>query len=155
MCFLLQFVILAEASLFLMLLGNFEQVQKLVSATLLGQLLYILSLSFFLPFFLLVFKNLLCICFFNKINFSGFGARELWDIAFALFGVQWMMPRGVVDLLACWQCQFWELQNNKIWKGIPHCLMSCLWRERNARNFEGCEWKILVLNLNFLKTLFE
>lgn len=52
MCFLLQFVILAEASLFLMLLGNFEQVQKLVSASLLGQLLYILSLSFFLSSFL-------------------------------------------------------------------------------------------------------
>ena len=51
MYFLLQFVILAEASLFLMILGNFERVQKLVSATLLGQLLYIMSLSFFLLFF--------------------------------------------------------------------------------------------------------
>jgi hypothetical protein len=27
-------------------------------------------------------------------------ARDLWDMIFGLFGIQWMMPRRVVDLLA-------------------------------------------------------
>jgi hypothetical protein len=26
-------------------------------------------------------------------------ARDLWDMIFGLFGIQWMMPRRVVDLL--------------------------------------------------------
>ena len=31
-------------------------------------------------------------------------AREMWDMVFALFGVQWMMLGKVVDLPPCWQC---------------------------------------------------
>jgi hypothetical protein len=30
-------------------------------------------------------------------------ARDLWDMVFSLFRIQWAMPRRVVDLLACWQ----------------------------------------------------
>jgi hypothetical protein len=28
-------------------------------------------------------------------------ARELWNFIFSLFGVQWVMPQGVLGLLAC------------------------------------------------------
>jgi hypothetical protein len=28
-------------------------------------------------------------------------ARELWNMVFSLFGIQWVMLRRVVDLLAC------------------------------------------------------
>ena len=31
-------------------------------------------------------------------------AREMWDMVFALFGVQWVMLGKVVDLPPCWQC---------------------------------------------------
>ena len=27
-------------------------------------------------------------------------SKEVWDLVFALFGVQWVMPRRVADLLA-------------------------------------------------------
>ena len=30
-------------------------------------------------------------------------ANELWDLVLSLFGMHWVMPRRVVDLLACWQ----------------------------------------------------
>lgn len=33
-------------------------------------------------------------------------AREMWDFVFALFGIYWVMPRRVIDLLACWQGGF-------------------------------------------------
>ena len=29
-------------------------------------------------------------------------ARELWSMVFSLFGIQWTMPKGVTELLACW-----------------------------------------------------
>jgi hypothetical protein len=29
-------------------------------------------------------------------------ARELWIMVFQMFGIEWVMPKRVVDLLACW-----------------------------------------------------
>uniref|UniRef100_A0A2N9IIR1 Uncharacterized protein n=1 Tax=Fagus sylvatica TaxID=28930 RepID=A0A2N9IIR1_FAGSY len=29
--------------------------------------------------------------------------EELWDMVFSLFGVSWVMPRSVVELLGSWQ----------------------------------------------------
>jgi hypothetical protein len=29
------------------------------------------------------------------------GARELWNAIFRLFGVEWVMPRRVIELLDC------------------------------------------------------
>ncbi len=29
--------------------------------------------------------------------------QDLWDMVFSLFGIQWVMSRRVIDLLACWQ----------------------------------------------------
>lgn len=60
-------------------------------------------------------------------------------MVFSFFGVQWVMPCGVIDLLACQQGWFGHHRNCEIWKAIPHCLMWCIWREWNARSFEGCE----------------
>ena len=59
-------------------------------------------------------------------------AKELWDLVFAMFGVHWVMSRRVIDLLACWQGSLGQHPSSVIWKAIPHCLMWCLWRERNA-----------------------
>jgi hypothetical protein len=29
-------------------------------------------------------------------------AKELWDMIFGLFGLQWVMPKTVLDLMYCW-----------------------------------------------------
>ena len=50
-------------------------------------------------------------------------AQELWSLIFALFGIAWVMPRGVVDLLSCWSDRFGKSEAGAIWKAIPHCLM--------------------------------
>jgi hypothetical protein len=42
-----------------------------------------------------------------------------------------------------------------IWTVIPHCLMQCLWCERNARTFKGCEKVVPDIKLSFLQSLFE
>lgn len=56
------------------------------------------------------------------------------------------MPKDVADLLASWKGQEGRCRNDTISKAIPHCLIWCIWRERNARNFE-CERFILELEL--------
>jgi hypothetical protein len=81
-------------------------------------------------------------------------ARDLWDLVFCLFGVDWVMPRGVLDMLSCWS-RLSRRVNGAIWSMIPHCLLWCLWRERNARTFEGCEKSSQDLKLFFFRTLLE
>ena len=57
-------------------------------------------------------------------------AMEMWAMVFGLFGVSWVMLQFVVGLLACWQGRFGCHRNGYIWLFVPHCLLCCLWRER-------------------------
>ena len=82
-------------------------------------------------------------------------ARELWNMIFSLSGASWVMPRGVVDLLSCWNDRLGRLEAGKIWKAIPHCIMWCLWHEWNARTFNGEETSIPALKFLFLQTMFQ
>ena len=66
-------------------------------------------------------------------------AKELWNMVFSLFGVHWVMPCHVVDLLASWSYECSRCKSLVIWSVIPHCIMRGIWQERNAHNFEGCE----------------
>jgi hypothetical protein len=82
-------------------------------------------------------------------------ATKLWDTDLSLFRMHWVMPRRVVDLLDCWQGRLGRHQNIEIWKAIPHCLMWCIWRERNERTFEDSERNTLALKKMFFRTLFD
>jgi hypothetical protein len=82
-------------------------------------------------------------------------AQELWELIFSMFGVAWVMPRGVVDLLSCWSIKSGKTESAAIWKTIPHVLMWCIWRERNNRTFLGEEQSISALKCAFLQTLYE
>jgi hypothetical protein len=65
-------------------------------------------------------------------------ARVLWNAIFSRFSLSWVMPLRVVDLFTCW----WPSGCSRsavVWKMIPSCLMWCLWREQNDRNFEDKE----------------
>ena len=42
-----------------------------------------------------------------------------------------------------------------IWRVISYCLMWCLWREHNARIFEGCERSVVDLKLQLYGSLFD
>ena len=81
-------------------------------------------------------------------------AKEMWDTVFNLFGLTWFMPKRVVDLLSCWQGKMGRHRNIEIWGAIPHCLMWCLWKERNARLFEANDRNVLELKMVFFRTLF-
>ena len=61
------------------------------------------------------------------------------------------MPQSVVELLAYWQDKLGRHQNGHIWLIVPHCLIWCLWRERNNRCFENNERYIPDLKLFFFR----
>ncbi len=82
-------------------------------------------------------------------------ARELCNFIFGLFGVQWVMPHGVMELLACWRRGLGRSRNVELWSAIPNCLFWCIWWERNARCFEGKEWKLLDIKWMVLHTLVD
>ena len=82
-------------------------------------------------------------------------AFEMWSMIFCLFGVCWVMPQRVVDLLDCWSCNFRRHRNIVIWRFVPHCLMWCIWWEWNSRSFEGCERSFLEFKSFFFFTLLE
>ena len=74
-------------------------------------------------------------------------------MVFGLFGIQWVMSKRVIDLFYCWLRSVGR--NSVIWKAIPHCIMWCLWRERNARTFEDCELSMVALKLHFYRSLLD
>ena len=80
-------------------------------------------------------------------------AMDLWSMVLSLFGISWVMPKFVVRLLACWKGRLGHHRNGHIWLIVPHCLMWCLWRERNSRCFEDNERSIPDLKLFFFRSL--
>jgi hypothetical protein len=49
--------------------------------------------------------------------------RELWIMVFQFFGVEWVMPRWVVDLLASWKRRVGRNDINFVWNAILSFLM--------------------------------
>lgn len=41
-----------------------------------------------------------------------------------------------------------------IWRMAPLCLMWCIWRDRNTRNFEDCEIGLINLKKLVIQTMF-
>ena len=82
-------------------------------------------------------------------------AMELWDMVFGLFGISWVMPMFVVELLAYWQGRFGRHRNGYIWIIVPHCLMWFIWDERNSRCFEESERSMPDLKLLFFRTILD
>ena len=65
-------------------------------------------------------------------------AFTLRDAIFSHFGLAWVMPSRVVDLLACWWSSG-RWRSAAVWKMVPTCLFWCLWQEKNNGCFEDLE----------------
>uniref|UniRef100_A0A2N9IWR4 CHD3-type chromatin-remodeling factor PICKLE n=1 Tax=Fagus sylvatica TaxID=28930 RepID=A0A2N9IWR4_FAGSY len=82
-------------------------------------------------------------------------AREIWNFIFSIFAIEWVMPKGVVDLLSCWGSGCRRAMIRQTWDLIPHCIFWCIWRERNTRTFEGVERNLLEIKGTVLRTLTD
>jgi hypothetical protein len=52
---------------------------------------------------------------------------DLWSCIFSLFGLQWVMPKGVLELLACWGEGRGKSKIQDLWNSIPHGIFWVLW----------------------------
>jgi hypothetical protein len=80
---------------------------------------------------------------------------ELWSIILQLFGVVWLIPRSVIEMLGSWRGQKDNRVMVPIWRMAPLCLMWCLWKEHNAHSFEACETGLLNLKKLVIQILFR
>jgi hypothetical protein len=80
-------------------------------------------------------------------------ASALWNNIFSRFGISWVMPRRVLDLVACW----WKSRRSRTsttWKMVSICIFWCIWKERNLRCFENLESSLEEALELFLHTLY-
>ena len=64
--------------------------------------------------------------------------KFLWVFLLQAFGIQWVLPSAVTELLFCWN-QWLGKHDLDIWNLIPGCLMWTVWMERNRWSFEDSE----------------
>jgi hypothetical protein len=74
----------------------------------------------------------------------------LWYSLFSRFGLSWVMPWRVIDLLACWWSSG-RLRSATVWKMAPTCLFWCFWREEITRTLRT--WRRLLINFYLPITL--
>jgi hypothetical protein len=56
--------------------------------------------------------------------------RDLWSYIFILFGIKWVMPRTMLELLTSWGALVGYGRAKEAWRLAPLCLLWCIWQER-------------------------
>uniref|UniRef100_A0A2N9GKS0 Rhodanese domain-containing protein n=1 Tax=Fagus sylvatica TaxID=28930 RepID=A0A2N9GKS0_FAGSY len=81
-------------------------------------------------------------------------ATALWNYVFTMFGIQWVLPATVLDMLFGWHNWFGK-RSSAVWNLAPLCVMWSLWQERNRRIFEDLEKPFSHLQEQFSGLLFD
>jgi hypothetical protein len=81
-------------------------------------------------------------------------AMGLWSYVFRSFGILWVMPKDLTDLLFGWH-NWLGKAHSRIWNLIPSCLFWTIWRERNRRVFDDVECTDFQLLEFFSNSLFD
>ena len=62
-------------------------------------------------------------------------AYRLWSFVFITFGLSWVVPSSIPDLLFGWW-NWLGKHSSQIWNLVPLCIFWCIWKEQNRRTFE-------------------
>lgn len=90
----------------------------------------------------------------NHLLWHCSAAFNLWCFGFKSFGIQWVQPRTVIDLLfGRWN--WFSKHSSYVWDLVPLCLMRTVWRERNRHTFEKMESSRTQLIVSFTSSLFD
>ena len=81
-------------------------------------------------------------------------ASALWYFVFQTFGIHWVIPAKVIDLLFGWPNWFGKHYSG-VWDLAPLCLMWSVWQERNRRIFEDLEKSLNHLKEQFSGLLYD
>ena len=77
-------------------------------------------------------------------------ARLLWNLIFALFGIQWVLSCSIREVLLNWHGSFVGKKRKKARKVTPLCMFWALWRERNKKAFDNFESTNQTIKNSFL-----
>ncbi len=80
-------------------------------------------------------------------------ASALWHLVLRSFGVPWVFPNSIADLLFGWFNCFGK-HNCLVWNLVPLCLMWTVWRECNSCIFDDVDLSITKLEELFFGRLF-
>jgi hypothetical protein len=79
-----------------------------------------------------------------------------WSFVLRSFGVDWVLPKKVVELLFGWWSLFGkEEASSDVWNLVPPCLMWTIWWERSFRSFEDIESLVGRIIEVFTGSLFD
>ena len=81
-------------------------------------------------------------------------ASDSWSSVLRSFGVLWVMPEKIVDLLFGWRNWFGK-KNSEVWNLVQLSLMWIIWRESNSSTFEDKEQLKTKLIELFYGSLFD
>ena len=60
------------------------------------------------------------------------------------FGIVWVMPGSVADLVFCWH-HWYGKHNSDIWNLVSGCLVLIIWTECNGHSFDDIEKSLAQL----------
>ena len=81
-------------------------------------------------------------------------AYRLWNFVFKSFGLSWVIPRSIPDLLFGWW-NWLGKHSSQIWNLVSLCILWCIWKERNRRTFEDLDSSSDQMLAYFSGTLFD
>jgi hypothetical protein len=81
-------------------------------------------------------------------------ASDLWSAVLRSFGVCWVFPNSIKDLLYGWFNSFGK-HESEIWNLVPLCLLWIVWREHNHHIFDDMEHSPSKLVELFFGLLFD
>ena len=81
-------------------------------------------------------------------------AYRLWSFVFITFGLSWVIPRSIPDLLFG-QWNWLGKHSSQIWNLVPLCILWCIWKERNRRTFEDLDSSSDQMLASFSGALFD
>ena len=76
-------------------------------------------------------------------------------LLFSLFGVPWVLPATVKEMLLGWNGTFVGKKRKGIWKASPLCLFWTVWKTRNKVAFEEIELSTQRLKSSFVYLLWS
>ena len=65
-------------------------------------------------------------------------AYRLWSFGLNTFGLSWVIPRSILDLLFGWW-NWLGKHSSQVWNLVPLCILWCIWKERNWLTFEDLD----------------
>ena len=81
--------------------------------------------------------------------------KTLWEIVLAIFGVQWVFPESIKEVILSWRGSFVGKKRKKIWNFIPLCIFWTVWKEMNRLTFRGGSLAIQKIKNSFVCNLWS